>query len=299
MYKILLSLLFVISAYAELIDGVAIVVKGEAITLYEIQKEMDYNRVDLETASNILIRKKLEKAEIKERKINISNAEVYDEIELLANRNNLNVSDFYEAARKANNLSSTELKEKVKERLLSNKLYSAITYSKIKEPNAEDVLEYFKLHKSYFFHPSGFKVIIYQSKNLKKLKEKIKNPMRYSPNVVSTVKELKYSEISSKLANLLTRTSSGTFSNIIPDGIGGHMSFYVKEVLSMKKDDMLPVVLSNSSIVKEALSMQEVSIEGLEIRIKNMIMKDKREQVLSDYFARIKTDANIKHIRKP
>ena len=40
MYKLLLSMIFVASVSAEIIGGVAIVVKGEAITLYELKEEM-------------------------------------------------------------------------------------------------------------------------------------------------------------------------------------------------------------------------------------------------------------------
>ena len=41
MYKIFLSLLLSITVYAQLVDGVAIIVKGEAITLYEINKKIN------------------------------------------------------------------------------------------------------------------------------------------------------------------------------------------------------------------------------------------------------------------
>ena len=40
-------------------------------------------------------------------------------------------------------------------------------------------------------------------------------------------------------------------------------------------------------------------MESSKQQIKNIIMSKKREQVLNDYFARLKTNADIKYLRKP
>jgi parvulin-like peptidyl-prolyl isomerase len=277
MYKIFLSLLLSITVYAQLVDGVAIIVKGEAITLYEINKKINTLKINANTASNILIREKLEELEIKERKISVSSSEIYDNIKLLATRNNMSVSQFYKTAVRTQGMNSTQIKKRMKEKLLTKKLYSAVAYTQMKRPSEEDVKEYFKLHIGYFSHPSGFNVVIYQSKSLNLLQQKIDNPMLYSPDVVSSAKKLIYSEISPELANLLTKTQVGTFTTIIPDGKGSHMSFYIKEVLSTRKVTL-----------KESRNL-----------VRTMIMSEKREQVLSEYFARLRTNADIKYLRKP
>ncbi len=111
MYKILLTLIFATFLNAEIYDGVAIVVKDKAITLYEIKKEMEVSKVGAKQASDTLIRKKLEEIETQERKITVDSSEVYDDIKKTAGRNNLNISEFYEAVRESSGLSSTELKE--------------------------------------------------------------------------------------------------------------------------------------------------------------------------------------------
>ena len=277
MYKIFLLLALSLVLNAKMIDGVAIVVKGEAITLYDLKKEMRITSVDVDTASNMLIRQKLEEAEIKERKITVSNSEVYDDIKMLSSRNNMSVNDFYEAARNANGISSTELKEKIKAKLLSQKLYSAIAYSSVSQPTEEEIKEYYELHKGNLSHPSGFSVVIYQSKDEKRLQEKIDNPMFSATDIIQTPQELPYAKISPELAGLLSRTVAGTFTAIIPDGKGGYMSFYMKEVKSM----------------------EQVGMVSAKNQIVNMIMGDRREQVLSDYFARLRTNADIEFIRKP
>ena len=275
MYKIFLMLFFALSLNAQVKDGVAIVVKNEAITLYDIEKEMQSAKVDSKAASDTLIRKALEAAEIEERRISVSSSEVYEEIKKTADRSNMSVDGFYKAVRDSQGLSSTKIKEQIRYKLESQKLYSAIAYSAMSQPSESDIEEYFELHKDEFSHPSAFDVVIYQSKDKTRLQTKIDNPMFYSPDIATNEQLLPYDRIAPELASLLERTPLNSFSTIVPDGKSGFMSFYVKSIES-----------SDST-----------SIESVKNQITNKIMADKREQVLGDYFARLRHNADIKILR--
>lgn len=275
MYKLFLTFLLVASLNAQINDGIAIVVETEPVTLYDIQKEMDISKVGSKAAIDILIRKALEKIEIQKRHIAISSDEVYEEIKKTAARNNMSVSDFYDAVRESNGISSTELKKQIKQKLESQKLYSAIAYSAMSEPSESDIEEYFELHKDEFSHPSSFDVVIYQSKDKARLQEKIDNPMFYSPDIASNDQTLPYDKISPELASLLERTPLNAFTSIVPDGKGGSMSFYIKAINAP----------------------EDSNIESMRNQITNKIMADKREQVLGDHFARLRHNADIKVIR--
>jgi len=277
MYKILLILFFALSLNAELVNGVALIVKGEAITLYDIKEEMRISKVSITDAKDILIRKKLEAAEIKERKIKVASSEVYEDVKKMASRNNMNVSELYEAVRSANGLTSTEFKQKTKEKLLAQKLYSAIAYTSLSEPTQEEAKEYYELHKKDFSHPSGFDVIIYTSKDKSRLQEKISNPMFYAPDIKTEEQSLIYDKISPELASFLSKQKLNGFSPIVPNGKGAFMSFYIKNIQTAK----------------------EAGFKTVRNQVVNLIMGDKREQVLSDYFARLRGNADIKTIRMP
>ncbi len=277
MYKIVLICLFVISLNASLVDGVAVVVKGSAITLWDLKKEMLLSKVDAKRATDVLIRRKLEELETKERKISVSSGEVYDDLKKTAARNKMSLSDFYDAVRNSSGLSSTELKAKVRERLLSQKLYSAIAYSSISVPSEVEIEEYYELHKEDFAHPSAFKVVIYAAKDKARLQEKIDNPMFFSPDVQTNEQTLPYDRITPELASLLQRTPQNSFTPVIPNGKGGFMSFYVKDIESAK----------------------ELGLDSVKNQIVNLIMATKREQILGDYFARLRHNADIKIIRMP
>ena len=277
MKKIILTIILTFTLNAQLIDAVAIVVKGSAITLYDIKKEMKTSKINTQQAVDILIRKKLEELEIKERNIKVASGEVYDDIKKTADRNKMSINDFYEAVRESNGMSSTELKEQIKQKLLSQKLYSSIAYSSISQPDEDDIQEYYDLHKDDFSHPSAFDVVIYATKDKARLEEKIDNPMFYSPDIQTNEQNLPYDRISPELAALLEKTAQNTFTPVIPDGKGGYMSFYVKNVETAKEN----------------------GIESVRSQIINQIMGNKREQVLGEYFARLKLNADIQTIRMP
>jgi len=277
MYKILVVLFFSTALFAELIDGVAITVKGSPITLYEIKQEMQNANISVSNAVNLLVRKKLEEVEIQERNIHVSSSEVYEDIKQTASQNNMSVSQFYEAVRNSNGLSSSELKEKIKQKLLSQKLYSAIAYSSVSKPSETEIQEYYDLHKDEFTHPSAFDVVIYVASSAQRLKEKIDNPMFYAPDIQTNEQGLEYAKISPELARLLAQTPLHTFTQIVPNGQGGFMSFYLKAVHAP----------------------QAGSLESVQNQIVSQIMAQKRERVLGEHFTRMKLNADIQEIRLP
>ncbi len=277
MYKFLILLAFGVVLNAQTVAGVSIIVKDKAITLYEIKQKMQMNNITSEEAAQVLIRQKLEEIEIIERKISISSSEVYDDIKETAKRNGMNVNDFYEAALSSKGINSADLKKQVKQKLLSQKLYSSIAYSKLKTPSDKELEEYYNLNKSDFAHPSSFKVTIYQTNNKEALAQKVANPMFYSPQIQEVEQVLPYDRISPELVQLLSRTSVYSFTPIIPDGKGGHMSFFLKEI-------------ENSG---------EVKFENIKSQVQNQMLSKKREHVLGDYFKRLRDNTDIKILRNP
>lgn len=280
MYKIFLSLFsslfFGVVLSAELVSGVSVVVKGEAITLYDVKEEMRISNVDAAAATDVLIRKKLEALEIKERKISVTSSEVYDDIKKVAAANKMSIDEFYEAVRESNGLSSAEFKEKTQEKILSQKLYSAIAYSSVEAPVEDEIKEYYELHKEDFSRPTAFKATVYTSKTKEILQKKISTPVFHSTEIKIEEQIFPYDRISPELAQLLEKTEVNSFTPIILDNKGSFVSFYLKEIQKPSK--------SGYNEVKE--------------QIVNLIMGQKREQVLSDYFARLKGNADIQIIRK-
>lgn len=276
MYKIFLTLILTTLLGAEMIGGIAIIVKGSVITLGDLEKEMTTSNLSAKGATDVLIRKKLEELEILERKISVTSVEVYDDIKNMAAKNSMSVDEFYEAVRGSNGLNSTEFKEKVKEKLLSQKLYSAIAYTAVPQPSDEEAKEYFTLHKEEFSHSSFFDVIIYNSKDREILEKKMANPMFLSKSLLETKELLDAKKISPELVKFLSKAQVKSYTQIVPDGKDGFMMFFIKEIKTTSEENF----------------------ENVKNQVINIIMEDKREQVLSDYFARLRGNADIKIIRE-
>ncbi len=276
MYKIFLSLFFGVVLNAELVSGVSVVVKGEAITLYDVKEEMRMSNVDATAATDNLIRKKLEEAEINEKKISVTSTEVYDDIKKVAAANKMSIDEFYDAVRESNGLSSAEFKEKTKEKILSQKLYSAIAYSSVEAPTEDEIKEYYELHKEDFSRPTAFKATVYTSKNRDILQKKISTPVFNSNEIKIEEQVFPYDRISPELAQLLEKAQINSFTPIIMDNKGSFVSFYLKEIQKPSKS----------------------AFDDVKEQIVNLIMGQKREQVLGDYFARLRGNADIQIIRK-
>lgn len=277
MRSLTLSALLATFLWSAPIGGVSVLVKNNPITLYEVQQEMKQSGTDAQTSSDTLIRKKLEQLEAEEKKITVSSTEVQEELARTAAQNNLTLEQFMSAMQNVRRLSEKELKAKVEESIRGQKLYSTIAFSKMGQPSADEEAEYYQLHLDEFSRPESFDVTIYRSSNQNALSAKIADPMRNVGNIQTKEEKLAYKSINPQLAQLLNKIPNGSFGPILPDGKNGFMSFYMR--------DKLNVVTEN--------------IDAVRPQITNMIMGEKRNQVLNDYFTRLRISADIKVIRLP
>ena len=261
---------------AQMVDGIGVIVGDKAITLVEIKNEMNILHVDEKSATKLLIRRALESIEIEKRGIKVTDEEVFEDIKITAKRNNMSVDQFYTAIRESNGLTSSQLKQKIKQKIESQKLYNAISYSLITQPTDGELKEYFELHKDKFIHPSSFDVISYSSYDKNILLKKLQNPMFISPDISVKEQTLVYEKLPRPLATLLEGTQDETFTKIIPAGANSFVMFYLKA--------------KNTTT--------DVVFEDVKDEIKSLLMAQKREKILSDYFQRLQNNDNIKILRR-
>jgi len=278
MKKLLLPLLFAPLLFAEAISGIAITIDDELITLYEIEQERSMTNQSIKTTVDQLIRQKLENLEEKKLNITVTNQEVLDELKSTAKRNNMTLSQLYEAMDSARHMSEFQTKAKTKEKLLKDKLFNKIAMKDMEEPTEEEVQEYYELHLPEYQIPKTIETVLYVSPSKKDLQKKISNLMLHVPSVSRENFLVETAKINPNMANIIVKTPVGSFTPILPEiGGKGHMVFYVE-----KKAD----------IVTPQLDMIRDQIEG-------SIMNKKREQILSEHFQRMRVNADIKVLRLP
>lgn len=277
MRSLTLSTLLAAYLWSAPIGGVAVLVKNNPITLFEIQQEMKQSGNSANQSADNLIRKKLEQLEAAEKKIMVSSAEINAELERMASQNNLTMDQFLNAMQTVRGLSEKDLKAKVEESIKGQKLYSSIAFSKMAQPTTDEENEYYQLHVDEFSRPESFEVTTYFSSTQEALAAKIADPMRHIEAIESKDENVLFGKINPQLAQLLNKTPNGTFSPIIPNGKNGFMSFYMR--------DKLNIVTEN--------------IDAVRPQIANAILGEKRNQVLNDYFTRLRLSADIKVLRLP
>lgn len=277
MRSITLSALLATFLWSAPIGGVAVLVKNSPITLYEVQQEMKQSGTSANQSADNLIRKKLEQLEAAEKKITVSSAEINEELSRMATQNNLSQEQFLNAMQTVRGLSEKELRAKVEESIKGQKLYSSIAFSKMSQPSAEEENEYYQLHLDDFSRPESFEVTTYVSPSQEALAAKIADPMRHIETIGSKDESIPFAKINPQLAQILNKIPNGSFGPILPNGKNGFMSFYMR--------DKVNVVTEN--------------VDSVRPQIDNMIMGEKRNQVLNDYFTRLRLSADIKVLRLP
>ncbi|MFZ5374398.1 MAG: peptidylprolyl isomerase [Campylobacterota bacterium] len=259
------------------VGGVSVLVKNSPITLYEIEQEMKQSGTNAKQSADALIRKKLEQLEAQEKKITVTPTEVNEEIARMAAQNNLSVEQFLNAMQTVRGIGEKELKVKVEETLKGQKLYQSIAFSKMGQPTPEEEAEYYQLHLDEFSRPESFEVTTYVADSQQSLQAKIADPMREVPNVRSKDETIAFGAVHPQLAQILNKIPEGHFGPILPNGKNGFMAFYMK--------DKINVVTEN--------------LDSVRPEIANAILAEKRNQVLNDYFTRLRLSADIKVLRLP
>ena len=272
-----LSVVLAASLWSAPIGGVAVLVKNSPITLFEVQQEMKLSGTDAKQSADALIRKKLEQLEASEKKITVSSTEIDEELSRMATQNNLSKEQFLNAMQSVRGLSEKDLRGRVEESIKGQKLYSTIAFSKMAQPTADEEAEYYQLHLDEFSRPESFDVTTYISPSQEALSAKIADPMRHIEIIQSKEESIPYAKINPQLAQILNKTPIGSFTPILPNGKNGFMSFYIRE---------------KNNVITE-------NLESVRPQISNAIIGEKRNQVLNDYFTRLRLSADIKMIRLP
>jgi hypothetical protein len=261
-------------SFATMINGVAAVINNEAITLYDISQATKKYNISSKNALSKLIRTALENDEAKKRGISVSSFDVNNELKRIAAQNRVSVPTLLNAL-SAQGQSEREYKDQIKQAIQQQKLYQKIAYAKLERPSALDIQEFYNMNKSRFVKPEKVNVIGYYAKSKVALRQTIATPLLNVPGVSTKFLSLEPEKMAPVLADLIISTKTHEFTPVIPNQQGGFVTFLVQEKVGLKAK----------------------TIEEAKDQITNLIIEGKREQVLNDYFLRLRANADIKLLR--
>ncbi len=262
-------------AYATMINGISMTVDNEPITLYEIHSFTKQYNVPVSDAVNRLVQKKIEDIEIQKMNLVASPEEVDSKMQELAKQNNLSYEQFKQALVSEGHTEES-LKEDIEEKFKRDKLYQKIIGAQIKKPDIEEMRSYYDLHIDRFKMPGSVQLIEYLSSSAKSLEIQKRQPMVKMPNIQTSQKTIDLKGINPQLSTLLVRTPEGSFTPVLNLGEQSGMFFI------------------NKKIGTKTASFQEAQQTLFE-----MLMKEKEQAVVIEFFEKKKSEANIKVVRRP
>ena len=267
MKKILIFLLFFF-LHAKIVDEIVAVVGNSPITSYDVETLSKNLNIPKNKALNILIDKKIIENEIKKRGISVEDYEIEEAMENIAKRNNLTLFEFKNILAQRGELEL--FRKKLKENLLKQKLFNEIVNSKLKI-SPQEVKNYYETHKDEFSVFKTIQVTKYEANNPEILKRLFSNPYYDNPQIKVKTEVFSSKDLSLDKLFLFKNTKEGQFTPIVNDGLN-YVTYYV----------------SNKS------GKIYLPFERVRSMILNKLMQQKRNEILKDYFDKIKNSLDIK-----
>ncbi len=268
-FVLLWSIALFTFSQAKMVDGIAMIVNGEAVTTAEIHKVQNKMHISRQKAVDILIQDRLQKSAMKD--ITIPQSDIDTQIQGIANQNGISVEEM-EKVLKEQGTSWKKYKKSIGESIKKQKFYRKKVASNIAQPS-EDVLKlFYASHKKEFILPTSISMIEYSSSSESTLKKFLETKKKKGVKSRSVKKSTK--SINPELLKKILQAQDGSFTRVLNAG---------DKYISYK-------VISKNG--KRVMSYEEAKnvVEG---RWRQMQQK----KALKDYFKKMRTNADIQVIR--
>ena len=274
MYKLFLTLLVSSGiSFAGVVNGIAITVNDEPITVYDIEKTMSVTKLGKNEAVGLLIDKALYEQSVKENNIVADVFDVNEYIEKLAKANGMDLYSF-KAIVKQKYGNYSDFEEEAKDAVVRQKLIQKIVKGQLAVASQEDMELYYEKNKNQFSTSKAYEVIQYTSKNKASLANALNNPMVIAADVEKTPLKLGVESLQPQMQFLLNETKLNSFT---------------------------PIFTANKQFVSLFVTRKEgttsLDFETVKAKIFNDIMSTREKKYLKDYFEKQKLTADIKIVR--
>ncbi|OCL97336.1 peptidylprolyl isomerase [Arcobacter porcinus] len=258
---------------ANTVNGIAVIVNDDPITLYDIKEDMKKRDVDENNSVSYLIDKLLFEQLVKENSISVDIFEIEDYIKNLADSNGMDVYSF-KSIIKQKYPDYSKFEEDVKDSVTRQKLIKKLVRGQLAIATDEDLKLYYEKNIQKFQTAEYFDVTQYSSTNRELLIEKVSNPMKVINGIQSNSTRISSKDIHAQLQYVLTTTDVNSFT---------------------------PIFVTNNQFVTLYIIKKEGSValnfEAVKNKIFGEIMEQRERVFLENQFEKQKLKADIKVIR--
>ncbi len=254
---------------AKMVNGVAMIVNGAAVTTAEIHKVQKKMNVNKQQAVDILIQDRLQQSAMKN--ITVPQSDIDTQIEGIANQNGISVEKM-EQVLKEQGTSWKKYQKSIEESIKKQKFYRKTVASNIAQPSEDELKLFYKSHKDDFILPTSINMTEYSSSSETALKKFLETKKKKGVKSRSVKKST--SSINPELLKKILQTQNGSFTRPLNAG---------DKYISYK-------VISKNG--KKTMSYEEA---------KSAVTRNWRQKqqgkALKDYFKKMRTNADIQVIR--
>lgn len=260
-------------SYAGMVDGIALVVNDDPITLYDIEKRKFEKNISKEKAVGQLIDEALFNQLVYKHNITADVFDVNNYLEKLAASNGMDLYTFKSIIKqKYKNYEKYE--EQTRKVIIRQKLTDKLVRGNLNIASEEDLKIYYDNNSSKFQMASNVSAVQYASKNKVELNQIRKNPMANIPGISRSEIELDQSNLNPQLRYIINETKINQFT---------------------------PIFTSNKQYVSLLITKKEnqetIEFEDVRDRIFNIVMQDREKKYLKDHFEKSKLSADIRVVR--
>ncbi|MDY5616672.1 MAG: peptidyl-prolyl cis-trans isomerase [Helicobacter sp.] len=257
-----------------LVNGIAFFVNGNPVTLLDVYKVQQRDKVEQNIAVDILINEKLHEEEIKKHNIIVTELELSDELNAIAKQNKT-TSTQLESYIRTNGGNWESYKDEIKKRILKRKLYQIISQESLKMVNEDELRNYYNAHKEEFSIPQSIDVKKFFSKEGAALETLVKSGGKTIPKGIGQENEvLQIAALNPQIVPAFVQGKVGTFTPIYPVG-----EDFITFLIEAKNNPSL------------------APFENVRDIILQKIMSQKEDYLIYEYFEKLRSDAKVNIIR--
>ena len=254
---------------AKMVDGIALIVNGEAVTTTEIRAVQKQMHVSKKQATDMLIADRLQKAAM--RNVSIPDSAIDSRIAHIAAQNNLTVPKMQKIL-KQQGTTWRKYRKSVKERMKKDKFYREKASATLTKPSEDELKLFYEKNKKTFIIPSSISMIEYSASSEKTLKNFLETKKKKGVRSRSVKKSTK--NINSAMLKTILRTQNGSFTRPFNNG---------NKFISYK------IVSKNGN--------RPMSYDDAKGAIAGKWRQQQQGKALKDYFEKLKTNADVQYIR--
>ena len=258
-----------ITLHAKMVDGIALIVEGEAVTTAEIRALKTQLRISRNEAIDMLIQDRLQKTAMKD--ITVPQEDIDKKISEIATQNKLTIPKMRKILAKQGT-PWVQYRKNIQEALKKNIFFQKEILPSIPTPSQDELKLFYTQHKKLFTMPARILVKEYSSssqKNINMFTKTGKSKYVKSKRITKSTKTMEPS-----LLRLLLQTANGKYTSPINTG----NKYIVFKVLSKQGKRIMPFEGSQEAIIMQWKTYQQ-------------------NKTLKDYFEKLRTDAHIQKLR--